>query len=398
MGAFSDDSWVPAARALVAEGLAEEREDGESFEVGALLLARSWGKSRWRDVAQRDVPGARRDVERALAIAESIDSSYLLTHALEGLTWLVLEEGYGEAEAMGERLLVAGHSLTNRVEAHESLGVAAICFARAGRFDRARAAAAETTRQAVRLSPHRALHAGASETIALAPAGRFGELLAATDRVAQLAEAEGNRICATGLVAVAGRVLALHEAGEDGEAERTVGLMRRLAPFAGSFRTYGHPVAELLRPVFGPDSTRRFVEESEWRGDTGSRVTRLRVLLPVFAHGEDPDELRRAVAEARALARPACAPALGWIADLAEARLWAREGRAEEAIAQAETAAAALDDHGERYTAARLLAELLADLGGAGGSIEPAQRTAARLTDMGALASARLLLAAGARS
>jgi len=395
MGAFSDDSWVPAARTLVDDGLAETGEEAENFERGALLLARSWGRSRWRDVVQRDVPGARRDVERALEIAERIGSNYLAAHALEGLTWLVLEEGYCEAEAMGDRLVRAASSLSNRVEAHESLGVAAICFARAGRFDRARLAAAETTRQAVRLSPHRALHAGAAEALALAPTGRLTELLEATGRVSELAEAEGQRICATGLVALAGRVLALFEAGEEGGAERALELLRRLAPSTGTFRTFGHPAAELLRPVLGPEQTLRFIEESEWRGDTGDTVNRLRATLPVLAVGGDLDELRRHVSEARALAGPACAPALGLVADLAEAGLWAREGRTEQATAQAETAADALDRHGERYTAARLLVELLPSLTGPAAA-ELAQRTTARLTDMGALASARLLLASGA--
>jgi hypothetical protein len=107
-------------------------------------------------------------------------------------------------------------------------------------------------------------------------------------------------------------------------------------------------------------------------------------------------QLRKTVAEARALAGPACAPALGLIADLAEAGMLAREGDAEKAFAQADRAATALDHSGERYTAARYLAELLPALKEAEGSAELAQRTAAGLTDMGALASARLLLASSA--
>ena len=34
-------------------------ESGESFEVGALLVGRSWGLARWYDIEQRDVAGAR---------------------------------------------------------------------------------------------------------------------------------------------------------------------------------------------------------------------------------------------------------------------------------------------------------------------------------------------------
>jgi DNA-binding SARP family transcriptional activator/tetratricopeptide (TPR) repeat protein len=390
MGAFSDDSWAPTARALVERGLAATPQDADSFELGALLLGRSWGRSRWRDTTQRDLPAARHDVERVLVIAERIGSNYLLAHALEGMTWLALEQGYCEAEAMGDRLQRAGDLLSNRTEGHESLGVAAICFARAGRFERARLAAAEATRQAVHLSPHRALHAGAAEVVALAPAGRFGELLGATERVVGLAEGEGDRVCATGLLALAGRVLALYEAEEEPQAERALALLRRLAPVAGAFRTFGHPAAELLRPVLGATATRRFIDEAEWRGEPGDAISRLRATLPVLALAGDAAELRGAIDEARALAGPACAPALAWIADMAEAALWAREGDIEHATAHAEAAAAALDRHGERYTAARLAAELLPSVGGpqAAGL---GRRTAARLSSMGALASARLV-------
>jgi len=388
MGAFTDDSWMAPARRFVEEGLAETGEETESFEVGALLLARSWGRARWRDVPQRDRPGARRDVERALEISDRVDSNYLRAHALEGLTWLVLEEGFCEAEAMGDRLLGSGEVLSNRVEAHECLGVAAICFARAGRFDRARAAAAEATRQAPGLSPHRALHAGAAEVIALAPAGAFTDLLTATERITDLAEDEGERICGTGLVALAGRILAVFEAGEGDEAERAVELLRRLAPYAGRFRSYGHPAAELLRPVVGAEETRRLAYASEWVRDAGVTVMRLRALLPVL---DDAVELRAAVADARALAKSACTPPLGWIANVAEARLTAREGDPGAALRQAEDAAGALDRYGESYTGALLLAELLPELSGVPESADVARRTAARLTDMGALSSARRL-------
>jgi hypothetical protein len=395
MGAFSDNAWVPVARRLVEDGVAELGDDTESFEVGALLVGRSWGQSRWPDVVKRDVRDARRDIERAVEIAERVGSNFLLTHALEGLTWLALEEGYCEAEALAERLLKAGESLSNRVEAHESIGVAGICFARAGRFERARAAAAETSRQAAALSPHRALHAGAFEAIALVPAGHFEELLEKTERVTDLAEQEGARICATGMVALAGRALALFEAGHDDAAEHAIALLRRLAPSARSVRTYGHPTAEMLRPVLGAEAVRTWIAEAERRGDVGTEVNRLRALLPVLAQVGDEGELSAAMAEARALAAPACAPALTWLADLAEAALLARAGRHDEAAAQAETAAAGLEGNGERYTAARVLAELLPALSSPAAA-ELAQRTTARLVDMGALASARLLLASRA--
>ncbi len=147
--------------------------------------------------------------------------------------------------------------------------------------------------------------------------------------------------------------------------------------------------------MLGPEATRRFIDESEWRGEPGDTISRLRATLPVLALGEDRAELRQAVDAARALTGPACAPALGWIADKAEAALCARGGETERATTQAEAAATALDRHGERYTSARLLAELLPSLRGEGAA-ELAQRTTARLSNMGALASARLLLASSA--
>jgi hypothetical protein len=138
MGGFPDRSWMAIARGLVEEGLAEVDEDDASFATGALLLARGSGRWRWGDAA--DPSAARRDVDRALAIADEIDKDYLRAYALEALAWRVFEQGLCGSEAMGERLSVSAGTLKNRVESHESLCVAAICFARAGRFKRARAA------------------------------------------------------------------------------------------------------------------------------------------------------------------------------------------------------------------------------------------------------------------
>jgi DNA-binding SARP family transcriptional activator len=393
MGSFADTDWIPAARGVVEEGLAELGEETESFEVGALLVGRSWGKARWYDVEQRDVPGARTDIERAVEIAERVGSNLLLTHALEGLTWLVLEEGDCEAKAMAERLLRSGRALSNRIEAHESIGVASICFTRAGCFDRARELAAETTRQAATLSPHRVLHAAAFETLVRAPCGEFEALLEATDGVVEVAHQEGGRLCGTGMVALAGRALALFERGRDDEVAQTLDTLRRLAPSARYARTYGHPTGELLRPVVGYEAAERWIAESDRRGDLGTEAQRLRAQLPVIAQLGDDAELEAAIELGRELAAAACAHGLRSIADLAEAALWARTGRHAQAVARAEAAAAALDRYGESYTGARGLAELvpLIDSNAAGAL---AQRAAARLTEMGAEASARLALGA----
>jgi DNA-binding SARP family transcriptional activator len=131
MGGFADDSWTGTARELVEHGLQETDDAAETFEAGALLLARGSGRWRWGDAGRDDPAQARRDIERALAIADAIGSNYLRAYALEALTWRVFEQGLCDAEPMGERLVAAAGSLSNRVEAHESLCVAAICFARA---------------------------------------------------------------------------------------------------------------------------------------------------------------------------------------------------------------------------------------------------------------------------
>jgi hypothetical protein len=85
------------------------------------------------------------------------------------------------------------------------------------------------------------------------------------------------------------------------------------------------------------------------------------------------------------VAREACAPPLGWIADWAEA---VKAG----SLAGAAAATDALDAYGEHYTAARLMADALLR------HDDPAaaEATAARLQAMGALGSAAEL--SGTRS
>jgi hypothetical protein len=93
------------------------------------------------------------------------------------------------------------------------------------------------------------------------------------------------------------------------------------------------------------------------------------------------------IAEARALAGPACAPSLGWIAEWAQAMQLARSGSAAESLTKATRAASELEANAERYTAARLMTDLLPVLRG-----QPAASAAAGIADrldaMGAHASA----------
>lgn len=118
-------------------------------------------------------------------------------------------------------------------------------------------------------------------------------------------------------------------------------------------------------------------------------VQRLRAEIPVRALIGDRERLDPLLEQARALARPACAPALGCLADWGHGVRLAQDGREREALALGDAACAALAERGERYTAERLLAELLALAGAPEALVE---RTAARLEAMGAFASACALL------
>jgi hypothetical protein len=87
-------------------------------------------------------------------------------------------------------------------------------------------------------------------------------------------------------------------------------------------------------------------------------------------------------------------PPLAWTADWAQAVQRAASGEGKRAVSDATRAAQALEHHGERYTAARLLTDLLPfrdyDL-----RAPLAERAAARLEAMGAVTSAREAAAHG---
>jgi hypothetical protein len=118
----------------------------------------------------------------------------------------------------------------------------------------------------------------------------------------------------------------------------------------------------------------------------------LRAWLPVLALGGDEDELDHAAADAQRLAHAACAPALGSIADWAgAARLAVSDPEA--ARTRARAAVAALAEHGEHYTAARLDLDF-ALLAKGSAKAEIAEDVAERFEAMGARASAALARAA----
>jgi hypothetical protein len=149
----------------------------------------------------------------------------------------------------------------------------------------------------------------------------------------------------------------------------TTGLHRR----DSAFRMRG---IELLRPFVHRDRSRRRLAEGDDLRGLVDGVHQLRVLIQLAALDED-EPIAPVAERARALGRQACAPALTWMAD------WAEAVRAR-ALPQALAAAAALDAYGEHYTAARLEVDALVRMP----DVAAAAATAARLERMGALASA----------
>jgi DNA-binding SARP family transcriptional activator len=378
-GAFASDGWKRHALALIDALGRDELEDG-SYERGALLVGEAM--LRMRGVRRGPGAAARRQAERAVAIAERAGDGDLLATALEALTWLALEEqGHWDAEALGLRLRAAADALPDPFEAHESRTVAAMCLAWAGRFDAAADLSRDVVREGARLGAHRSLHGAAAAAVCLIPSGRFEELRTLTDEVGELARNEGQRLCQTAALAVAGRALVLHEAGEDEAAAALLALIEDLA-FVERPSTYPYIAAELLWRLVPAARTRTLLDSAGRHRGAGVRLVCLRVQLPLAAFSEPPAQVRALVAEAAELAQRAAAPSLTWIAQWAEAVLLARAGHSAQAVRQGRKAMRELTGYGERYTAARLLLDLLLF------TRTPADEVAGDLAAMGARASA----------
>jgi hypothetical protein len=292
-------------------------------------------------------------VEAALEIAERTGDGDLLATALEMLTWLVLEqEGHGDAVALAARLLDSSDALPDPYEAHESRVSAAMCLAWGGRFDAGRDVAERAMQEGLELGRHRALHAAAALAVCITPSGDFDRLLALTEGVVAMAEEEGDRLCGTGAVGVAGRALALHETGD------TSACVRALAVFDGF--TYAAPsihscvAAELLRPIIPGERLDALLGTRAQQRGVGVRVQALRVELARAAVSGSEAGVGALVDEARRLATAAGAPALALIADWAAAVAPARHAHQAEALAAIDALAAS----GERHTANVLRADL----------------------------------------
>jgi class 3 adenylate cyclase len=382
-GAFTGEEWKPRAVEMVRRGLEEAGEEGASFETGALRAGRA-GFRFW-EMAPHSKEDARRDAERAVAIAEAIDSRTLLSYGLDALVAEVTQDGFCESAELARRALAVARSMEDRGEAHELLVTAAFAFADAGRFDEAAVAGAEATLLASQLGPHRGLHAGSAQTRALLPPGRLGELLEATAKAPDLVVEEGMHTCFHGVAALAGQAIAAFEAGDGDAARRALELYDTTA--VSGVGIYASRGPEILRPLIGAEGARRRLDTVEEAESTDSEVCRLRVELQLTALERDRKRFGVLAGNARSLARSACAPYLDWIADWGESIELAESGRTSEATAKARAAASALEAYGERYLAARLLADLLPFLD-AGAADELAEDAIRRLEAIGARGSA----------
>jgi hypothetical protein len=266
--------------------------------------------------------------------------------------------------------------MNDPVEAAETAVIAAVCMARAGRFTDGRSAALGASHASRGLSPHRRLHAASAMTVCLSPGGWFEELAEATEHACEWALYEGSRTCAMASLAVAGYALVHFEVGDEAAGRRGADLVEVTGMHRAdsSFRYRG---IELLRPFVGLEHTRHRLAVSDIARGLIDGVHHLRAALQLAALDDGDDELDALADRARELAREACAPAVGWIADWAQAM---RAGSLERALA----ATGALDLYGERYTAARLEVDTLVRMPDAAA----ATRTATRLEQMGARASA----------
>jgi hypothetical protein len=265
--------------------------------------------------------------------------------------------------------------------------MAAMCCVRAGRFERAREIAATAAREGAGLGPHRRLHAVASRAIALVPSGCLDELLDATEAVEELIERERDHICANALVALAARTLALHERGDRAGAAAACALFDDVAPVSKPLVRWGPWIVEALRDVTGIAESLERLRRVEVRRGSGNAVDVLRAELLLRALAADWERVGELAETTRGLASTTCAPALSHVVDWTDAMRLVAEGRTAQALEVGGAATTALAKHGERYNAARLMADLLARLGDeAPPSLKKA--TAARLDAMGAHASA----------
>ena len=348
-GAFTRPDWREWAVAQIEQGLAGDAEQRDTFEVGALLIGRA-SMVRWFVLEGEELAKARRAAERAIEIAERIGSTQLLSHGLEALGWRDADHGFCDAARPADRMLEVVRRMPDRVEAAETLVIAAICL-------RTRRALRGRVRGRPRGGGVR--HATSARTGACTPPRRRPSACSApgastswprppprrprwsSTRAAGRARWARSRSPATR--SRASRRSTRRPASAPAANVEAVGLHRS----DSSFRYRG---IEILRPFVGLERTRARIDYGEPVRGLVDGVHDLRAHVQLVAL-EDGD-VEPLVAKARRVAREACAPPLGWIADWAEAL---RAGSLAGAIAATD----ALDAYGEHYTAARLMVDAL---------------------------------------
>jgi hypothetical protein len=300
---------------------------------------------------------------------------------VDSLTEATLRSGYCRQRELAERLIQVSEALPDRAEAHDGLVSAAISFTFAGQYDRAREVARQATNTVARLGAHHEIHAASAEALALLPAGRFAELADVTARTPQIVRDEGYH-CWKAAVALAGFALTMFETGERSAADEALELLEPLLPGKPRWRAI-----DIIRPLAGVERTQRVVASlGHPPGAAIDHLHTMRLELQLTPLTGEWDALRRLTGEAKALAREACAPALGWIAEWAAAAALAADDGAG-AVRRAERALGSLEKYGEPYTAARLFVDLLPFLEGERREAL-AEDTIKRLEAMGAHGSA----------
>ena len=206
--------------------------------------------------------------------------------------------------------------------------------------------------------------------------------------VPELIAEEEMHTCSYGLIALSGHALTAFEMNDEGSPTLALDLFDTLG-FSIQDIGHGYPfwTLEVLRPLLGVDTARARLSRLERPTSTIAWVYMLRVELQVRALTGEWDEFANLATKARDLAPKACAPYLSWIADWGDSVRVAASGHSVEALAKARVALAPLENFGEQYTTARLLADLVVFLEGKART-DAADEAARRLEVMRASASA----------
>ena len=240
-----------------------------------------------------------------------------------------------------------------------------MCFARAGQLRRgARRPPPRRSRRPRRLGPHRAAARGRRPgPVALAPSGAFDELLDRDQRVVELAAAEGERMCPTATD------------GDRPDAAWCCTRMRTRAPptrsscCAGSRRPHNRSAAGAMRwrrsrARWFPRTRRAAARAAAPRAPgRARRSTACAWSSPHVVPLGDWDRLDPLLARARELAGPPARRRRSGGSPTGRRACSSPRRRDADALELALPACAALEAHGEAYTGAPAVRDLVARLG-----------------------------------